>query len=324
MGDPSPAEIARRLRETAQLMERAVASGDTAQVERRICARYGPFVAELADRATFCRDLASTPITPDSPPEEAGQAILQVASRHRLPTREPYDLYVWAEILLGARVLSDPELPMRVSGPHSVAIQFEYVGTTLQRFRARDHLPLIDAARFDEPRDVSRAELRQLVADFCLHPLMRFRQRAVRGKLYPFKAVVHVRVLIFELQLPVRTEPSTGHRNSAKFTRPDPLYKDRVVTNFTIAWRPRRRARTVSDEIAARALPLLQEEVQMVAGAGRLPDPRRHARWWARAVFDGMSHEEIASSERDDVDAIDLIPTIEIALRRLGQGVPTE
>ena len=305
-------------------MERAVTSDELVYVDRRRCVRYRPFVAELADQLAFCERLASTSVGPETMVRVGYQAIHGIVEDFCLPVCPPYGRLEWADILLWAIAAPTPRLPRRFHLPDFVEIQFEFGATGFQVIDPGHPPPVVEAALLQILPDLSLAELRARIAEQCVVPLRRFRKRVEQALRAAGKVRVQVRVLAFKPRPLVKGEARPGDPWSQTVSLPDPVYNERVLTNFTVGWVAGRHVRTIAADTAARAVPAIQEIVKTVAGRGRRPDAVKYARWWALHVFGGKSLEAIAESEPFDPKAPDVTSIIERSLRRLGLDVRTK
>ena len=299
-------------------MERGVTSAKLPYVDRRRCARYGPYVAELAERRAFCKRLANTSVGPTTPVSVAYQAIHAIVAEFRLPDRGYYSRRDWADILAFVLVASEPALPPRFHSADFVEIQFEFGATGREMFDSTYPPPIVEAAKLEVWTDLSPTELRARVTTQCLGPLQRFRKRAARAIRATRRPRFDVRVLAFEPRALVPLEAGPGDPWPRGISLPDPIYTERVLTNFTVDWAARRHLRTIAKAVAVQAAPSIQTLVRTAAGKGRLPSAKRHARWWAMHVFDGKSPEEISYTEPLEIKGPGVTPRIERALRVLG------
>lgn len=275
---------------------------------RRLLARYAPFLRELARRPECCQTILADEIALDESLAGDPGDFLPLVRDLRLPVREPYSDWGWAEVLAEVRFGGGSLEALNLSLWERIFCEIQFALSNV-----------VEVAFVDFRPHASRPRVGELIAAACDPAFRRFRQRIRRRRPREFE----LRVFFYQRR-------ETLPNNIEAVYSGTELRRLRLAGARTVELPPGRRTTRILRGVADRVIDLLSEEIQLGSEAGRGPKTEDWARWWAAAVFDGLTPSQIAASD-SDVDTSDQaasdrmlthVETITTALRRLGVAQP--
>ena len=285
---------------------------------RRDLLRYSPYLRELAVRPACCARILSVDAEEEEWPHELIGAFLPIVAELRLPIRAPYQAEVWAELLGEVRLGGGSgEAVEPIPRSAEVEIQFVFEEWTAPEPFAPIVPRYIKVAHVVLDLRHTRPELYDELVGTCDEAFRQFRSQ-IRPLLSKApRRRCEARILYRAPGL----EADDGFPGRAEMLR--------LAGAYTIDLRKWRRSSAVVREVAERTLDWLPGG-RLPSRAGVMPKTTNLARWWAAAVFDGLTPSQIAASD-SDVDTSDQaasdrmlthVETITTALRRLGVAQP--